>query len=144
VSLRRTVRKDCVPKIIVKEDRAREYSEKKEITMKTLLVMMMLGVVLTFGMQSIGHAVTSEPNPPAGAPAGSEPPAERSGTRLNLLKGEVLRIDGQDYVIKDQTGKEVRIKTDSGTKIQGAPKAGDQIEAELSSDDRAAAIKKIR
>lgn len=63
--------------------------------MKTLLAIMMLGVVLTFGMQSIGYAVTSEPNPPVGAPATSEPPPERSVPGLNLLKGEVLRIDGQ-------------------------------------------------
>jgi hypothetical protein len=101
--------------------------------MKTSLGVTMLGVLLTFGMQSIGHAVTSEPNPPAGAPATSAPPPERSAPGLNLVQGEVLRI-----------GKEVRVKADSGTKIQDTPKAGDRIEVEISSEGRAAAIKKIR
>src|SRR5437870_494735 len=117
--------------------------EKEERTMKTLLAVMMLGVVLTFGMQSTGNAVTSEPNPPAGAPATSAPPVERDRPGLNIVKGELLKIEGTDYIIRDMSGKEMRLDVDPGTKIQGAPKVGDKIEAEISSGRRAASIKKV-
>jgi len=56
----------------------------------------------------------------------------------------VLKIDGRDYVIRDMSGNELRLEGDAGTKIDGAPKVGDRIEAEISSDRRAAAIKKIK
>jgi hypothetical protein len=112
--------------------------------MKTLLTVMMLGVVLTFGMQSTGNAVTSEPNPPAGAPATSAPPPERGSPGVNIIKGEVLKIGKGNYVIKDMAGKALRLKVDAGTRIEGDPKVGDRIEAEMSSKRRAASIKKMK
>ena len=107
-------------------------------------VRMILSIALVAGMAISAYAVTSEPNPPAGAPATSAPPPERDRPGPNIVNGEILKIDSDNYIIRDTMGKEMRLEVDPGTKIYGSPKVGDQVEAEMSSDRRAAAIKKIK
>ena len=58
----------------------------------------------------------------------------------HAIKGELLKIDAGDYVIKDQAGGRVRLHLENGTKIQGDPKAGDMIEATVNDFDTAIAI----
>ena len=45
------------------------------------------------------------------------------------LEAEVLRFEGNYYVVKDSTGKEVRLYTDKTTKIDGNLSPGDKIVA---------------
>jgi len=58
----------------------------------------------------------------------------------HTIKGELLKIDAGDYVIKDQTDGRVRLHLENGTKIQGNPKAGDMIEATVNDFDTAISI----
>jgi sporulation protein YlmC with PRC-barrel domain len=58
----------------------------------------------------------------------------------HTIKGELLKIDAGDYVIKDQTGGRARLHLENGTKIQGDPKAGDMIEATVNDFDTAISI----
>ncbi len=88
-------------------------------------------------------AVTSEPNPPAGGPATSAPPAGKDLPGANMIQGRVMKIDKDDFFIMDVTGQQWHLKIDPGTKIQGEPKVGDRIEAEISSKGRASSIKKL-
>jgi hypothetical protein len=107
--------------------------------MKHALVVWAL--LLTTGMGSVVFAVTSEPNPPAGAPTTSAPPMERDHAGTQTIQGDVLRIDQNNYVIRDARGQEIRLTVDAGTRIEGKPQVGDRVQVEISSGNRAAAIR---
>jgi uncharacterized protein YdeI (BOF family) len=57
------------------------------------------------------------------------------------LKGEVLKIEGENYTIKDASGKEVRIHVDKTTKAEGTFKVGDKVEANTTAEGHATSIK---
>jgi len=57
------------------------------------------------------------------APEGGIPPS--------VLTGELRKIDGKDYVVKDQSGKEVHFQIDERTMMNANPKVGDKIMAKL-------------
>lgn len=57
------------------------------------------------------------------------------------IKGDLLRIDGEFFVVKDTSGKEVRLHVDSTSKLEGTFKAGDKIEAQASDKGHALSIK---
>ena len=56
-------------------------------------------------------------------PQGGIPPA--------VVTGELLKIEGKNYVVKDPSGKEVTFQLDQRTKMNARPNVGDQIRAEL-------------
>ena len=47
------------------------------------------------------------------------------------VEGEVLRIDGNDLLVSDQSGNEVRLRVDNSTVKIGAIKEGVRIEARV-------------
>ena len=57
------------------------------------------------------------------------------------VKGEILKVDGENYTIKDASGKEVRLHVDKTTKTSGPLKVGDKIEAEATAEGHANSIK---
>jgi uncharacterized protein YdeI (BOF family) len=57
----------------------------------------------------------------APAPAGLPQP--------QTIEGVVQRLEGSDYVIKDLSGKEVRLNVDRSTRLDGNITAGDRIVA---------------
>ena len=65
----------------------------------------------------------------------ADPPAtpadmgKSASSAAQPLKGEVLKIEGENYTIKDASGKEVRIHVDKTTKAEGTFKVGDKVEA---------------
>lgn len=59
------------------------------------------------------------------------------------VEGEVLRIDGNDLLVADQSGNEVRLRVDDSTVKIGAIKEGARIEARVDSDDYALSIRPI-
>jgi hypothetical protein len=48
-----------------------------------------------------------------------------------VVLGEVLRIEGEFYVVRDPAGQEVSLQVDNDTKMDIIPKLGDKIEAEV-------------
>lgn len=80
-----------------------------------------------------GTAETAQPKKPSdpkkvpeGAsviPEGGIPPA--------VVTGELLKIDGKNYVVKDPSGKEVSIQLDERTRMNAKPKVGDKIRVEV-------------
>jgi uncharacterized protein YdeI (BOF family) len=69
---------------------------------------------------------------------------KESGRSMNgkMIKGEVLRVEGENYFIKDQDGKEVRLHTDETTQ-KGKNihiKPGDRIEATVDDQDHTLSI----
>jgi exosome complex RNA-binding protein Csl4 len=57
------------------------------------------------------------------------------------VKGDVLKMEGEFYTVKDMAGKEIRLHVDKNTELEGSFKAGDQIEARATEKDHALSIK---
>lgn len=50
---------------------------------------------------------------------------------IETIKGEVLRVDGDNYVVQRFDGREVRLQTNATTRIVGPVGRGDRIEAKV-------------
>jgi hypothetical protein len=50
---------------------------------------------------------------------------------IDTIKGEVLSIEGHDYVVQQFYGKEVRLMTDGTSRVTGSIALGDSIEAKV-------------
>lgn len=58
-----------------------------------------------------------------------------------IIKGEVLRVEGDNYFVKGQDGKEVRMQIDKTTLKTGNLKEGDRIEAKVNDENHALTIR---
>lgn len=57
------------------------------------------------------------------------------------IKGDVQKIDGEYYVVKDSAGKEVRLHVDKTSKLEGSFRPGDKIEAQATDKGHAISMK---
>ena len=62
------------------------------------------------------------------------------GAPHSVVTGELLKIDGKDYLVKDQSGKEVKIQLDEKTLMNAQPKVGDKIMAKVEPQGNAYSI----
>ena len=92
--------------------------------MKKLIGLIALAVVLNFGMAAMTYAA-------------DQPMAAGSQT----IQGDLLKIEGEFYVVKDAAGQEVRLHVDKTTRLEGALKAGDRIEAQATDKGHAVSIR---
>jgi len=60
---------------------------------------------------------------------------------VEAIKGEVLRIEGDNYFVKGEQGKEVRLHTDNTTQKTGDINQGDRIEAQMNDQNHALSIR---
>jgi len=72
---------------------------------------------------------TQSPSQPAPGPIISP----NTAGHIETIEGELLRIEKDIYVIKDLTGREVTLKVDKDTKVDGNIAAHDQVVARASS-----------
>ena len=63
---------------------------------------------------------------------------------FQTVKGDLLKIDGEYYVVKDMAGKEVRLHVDKTSQLDGTFKAGDKIEAQTTDKGHASSIKQAK
>lgn len=64
---------------------------------------------------------------------------EAQGTKS--IKGEVLRVEGHNYVVKGEDGKEVSLHADSTTRMTGDISQGYSIEAQVNDQNHALSIR---
>jgi hypothetical protein len=64
---------------------------------------------------------------------------EAPGTKS--IKGEVLRVEGHNYVVKGEDGKEVSLHVDSTTRMTGDISQGYSIEAQVNDEHHALSIR---
>lgn len=57
------------------------------------------------------------------------------------VEGNVLKVDGDFVVVKDDKGKETRLQTGKDTKVFGAHKVGERIRAEYTPDGQMLSVK---
>lgn len=55
----------------------------------------------------------------------------QSGMTPPEVKGELLKIDGPMYVVKDRSGREIRFLLDERTHMNAHPRVGDTISADV-------------
>ena len=95
--------------------------------MKKLIVPFVFAMILGVGMVTLSYA--------AGDTAAPE---------SQTVKGDLLKIDGEFYVVKDMLGKEIRLHVDKTSKLDGAFKSGDKVEAQATEKDHAVSIKHVQ
>jgi hypothetical protein len=57
-------------------------------------------------------------------------PGEAQGFRI--VQGEVLKMEGNTYLVRDETGKEVRLTVTKDSHVESAFEVGDRIVAQVS------------
>ena len=93
-----------------------------------------LAILVALGMISVSYAADPSAQP-------TEKMGKSGSAAGQTVKGEVLKIDGENYTIKDASGKEVRLHVDKTTKTHGSLKVGDKVEAEATPEGHATSIK---
>jgi uncharacterized protein YdeI (BOF family) len=92
--------------------------------MKKLIVPFMFALVVGVGMASLSFAA-----------------GDMAAPSTQTVNGDLLKIDGEFYVVKDTAGKEVRLHVDKTSQLDGTFKAGDKIEAQATDKAHASSIK---
>lgn len=94
----------------------------------------LISSTVTYG---VGPFMENEGQPGASIPSVQGPNPDLFPPFLGLppqrsvVQGEVLRIEGQYYVLRERSGEEVSLQVDNGTKLDIIPKLGDKIEADV-------------
>lgn len=60
-----------------------------------------------------------------------------------VIKGEIISIQGDTYVVKDRFGRFVILRVDKETKVDRLILPGAKIEAQMSRNDRVLSIKRV-
>jgi ribosomal protein S1 len=87
------------------------------------------GVSLCLGLSQTAHALDEE-----------------GAVRLQqakVIKGNLVRIDYGDYIVKGQDGTEVRVHVTQKTQVMGQLKKGDRIEAKVDDKDNALLMRSL-
>ena len=63
--------------------------------------------------------------------------------QVSSINGELLRIEGEYFVIRDVSGQEVRLQVTNETKMENAVQVGDRIEAHVSGRDHAERVRRV-
>lgn len=92
--------------------------------MKKLISPFMFAIIIGVGMASFSYAAE-----------------EMTSPNNQMVKGDLLKIDGEFYVVKDTAGKEIRLHVDKTSQLDGTFKAGDKIEAQANDKAHASSIR---
>jgi len=95
--------------------------------MKKLIGPFMFAMILGVGMASLSFAA-----------------GDMAAPSTKTVNGDLLKIDGEFYVVKDMAGKEVRLHVDKTSQLDGTFKAGDKIEAQATDKNHAGSIKHVQ
>ena len=60
-----------------------------------------------------------------------------------VIKGDLVRVDYGDYIVKESDGKEVRVHTTKKTQIMGQLSKGDRVEAKVDEQNNALSIRSL-
>jgi hypothetical protein len=71
---------------------------------------------------------------------------EEGANRLaqaKVIRGDLVRIDYGDYLIKEKDGQEVRLHISNKTQMMGQLKKGDRVEAKVDDQNNALTIRSL-
>jgi cold shock CspA family protein len=88
------------------------------------------GVLLCLGLFQAAHAADKEEGTSRLAQA-------------QVIRGDLVRIDYGDYIVKEQGGQEVIVHVTNKTQMMGQLKKGDRVEAKVDEKNNALAIRSV-
>jgi len=91
--------------------------------MKTFATVLVLTLVA-------GPAIFAHSEDKTGISDPSVNPGQAQGFRI--VQGEVLKMEGNTYLVRDETGNEIRLTVTKDSKIEKAFEVGDRIVAQVS------------
>ena len=88
----------------------------------TLSMTLVLAGIVAFGSASLGEVISSSPS--------------------ETVRGQIMKVDGQIYVVQDLSGREVKLHVDSNTMMMDGTKLheGDTITADVTAKGQATYI----
>jgi len=116
------------------------------VSIPKVVGLMSCGFVLCLGLSNAAQAgnATSSADEMKGAQSDRMKGDQKTGSRsegTKTIKGEVLRVEGDNYFVKGQDGKEVRLHIDHTTHMTSAGiKKGDNVEASVNDQNHALSI----
>ena len=95
-------------------------------------ILLFLGLFSTPQVGDLASAADEVKGSPCEVPHGQNATrAEQAETKgTHMVEGEVLRVEDENYLIREQSGKEVTLKTDQKT-VQPVIHQGDRISADV-------------
>lgn len=93
------------------------------------VIVLTCGMLLCLGLSQAAHALDEE-----------------GAVRLQqakVIKGDLVRIDYGDYIVKAQDGTEVRVHMTQKTQVMGQLKKGDRIEAKVDDKNNALLMRSL-
>ena len=70
------------------------------------------------------------------------PKTNATANGSGVLQGQLLKIDGEVYVVKDARGEEVRLHVGKNTAIDARIKVGDKVDVQMGPDGQALTVLK--
>lgn len=113
--------------------------------MKTigLTVMLMLGIVTLYYAEvfaSTATALSKQDQHPVVISDSITKTDQVTGSKQ--IRGEVLKMENNSYVVRDESGKEVRLIVNKDSKVEKAFEVGDWVVAQISDDGMVTVITK--
>jgi hypothetical protein len=87
------------------------------------------GVLLCLGLSQAAHAADEV------GPSRLE--------QAKVIKGDLVRVDYSDYIVKDKDGQEVQVHLTKKTQVMGQIKKGDRVEAKVDDQNNALLIRSL-
>jgi hypothetical protein len=110
------------------------------------------GPTIAAVLLALSGVMTLSPSHVGADPVYQEPVMDQSQGGLNnqitapsqngtgTVKGDILDIEGEYFIIKDVTGHDMRLHVDKSTKTDGVPKVGEKIQAHVTKEGHATSI----
>jgi len=95
--------------------------------MKKLIGLFIFAVIIGVGMASYSYAA-----------------GDMTALSTQTVSGDLLKVDGEFYVVKEMSGKEIRLHVDKTTTLDGAIKVGDKVEAQATEKNHAVSIRHVQ
>jgi cold shock CspA family protein len=99
------------------------------VSIPKIVSVLSCGVLLCLGLSQAAHAVDEE--------------GARRLAQAKVIKGDLVRVDYGDYIVKEQDGKEVRVHIDRKTQIMGQLTTGDRVEVKVTDQNNALSIRPL-
>jgi hypothetical protein len=104
-----------------------------------IIVVMSCGVMLCLSLSNATQAAEKIKTDPCADRQGGQPNFvkcnEETRQGIDTVTGEVLRINGNDFLVQRFNGKEVRLHLDANTQMTEIIGLGDRIEAKVGNMD---------
>jgi hypothetical protein len=125
------------------------HTEALMIDIPKMVRVLSCGFLLWVGLLSnMAQAETMMPGTDAGKDSQSQKTGEQGDPKelsirqqgVHIIQGDVLRVEGKTYFIKELGGKELSLHTDATTMKAEKIQVGDRIEAKVDENNRALSL----